>query len=836
MAKNLLIVESPAKAKTINKYLGTDFIVKSSFGHIRDLAKKDLGVNIDKDFEPVYVVDTDKKKIVSELKKLSKEAEMVWLASDEDREGEAIAWHLADALKLDPAKTKRIVFHEITKEAIVKAVENPREIDYHLVDAQQARRVLDRLVGFELSPLLWKKVRPSLSAGRVQSVAVRIIVEREREISAFTPTSSYKVVAIFENNDGAVYKSELSTKFKTKEEAQEFLEACKDHNFQVSKVEKKPAKRTPAAPFTTSSLQQEANRKMGYSVSKTMSLAQQLYEAGHITYMRTDSINLSDFALKMAKDEIVGLYGTEYSNVRNFKSKIKGAQEAHEAIRPTDMSVKAAGKDAQQKRIYDLILKRTLASQMSDAKLEKTVISIDSPNDKYRFTTNGEIVVFEGFLKVYQVATDEDVEEDQVEGMLPPTNAGDALIYNTINAVQRYTKQPPRYSEASLVKKMEDLGIGRPSTYAPTISTIMNRGYVVKDEIEGVKRNYTELVLEGKMISDNINVENAGASKGKLSATDIGKIVNEFLVKYFEEILSYDFTARAEKEFDAIANGTAKWNARIKEFYADFHAKVVETTETAERHSGERVLGTDPVSGKTVYVRMAKYGAIVQIGEATDEDKPKFAGLQKGQNIENIDYEAAMELFKFPRQLGEFEDKVVTVAIGRFGPYVRHDSKFFSLPKEDEPISVSFERAVEIIEAKRQKDIENTLKTFEEEAGMIIMNGRFGPYIAFEKRNYKIAKTVDPLTLSFEDCQEIIAKAPPKKGAKKKTAAKKKAPAKKKAAAKKTTAKKATTKKSPAKKTAVKKAAKKKPAAKKTVAKKTTTKKAVTKKATTKKA
>ncbi|RLD45030.1 MAG: type I DNA topoisomerase [Bacteroidetes bacterium] len=797
MAKNLLIVESPAKAKTINKYLGKDFIVKSSFGHIRDLAKKDLGIDIENDFKPVYVVDPDKKKIVSELKKLSKEAETVWLASDEDREGEAIAWHLAETLKLDKSKTKRIVFHEITKEAIVNAVENPRDIDYNLVDAQQARRVLDRIVGFELSPLLWKKIRPSLSAGRVQSVAVRLIVEREKSINDFKTSSSYKVSAEFENEKGSKYKSELSTKFTKKEEALAFLEDCKNHNFKVSKVEKKPAKRTPAAPFTTSSLQQEANRKMGYSVSKTMTLAQQLYEAGHITYMRTDSINLSNLAIKMAKEEIVGLYGAEFSNVRNFKTKIKGAQEAHEAIRPTDMSLKVAGKDAQQKRIYDLILKRTLASQMSDAKLEKTIITIDSPTQKYSFITRGEVVIFDGFLKVYQASQDEDVEADEMEeGMLPATEAGDNLDYNNISAVQRFTKQPPRFSEASLVKKMEELGIGRPSTYAPTISTILNRGYVVKDEIEGVKRDYTELTLELQNISEAINTENAGASKGKLSPTDIGKIVNEFLVKYFEKILSYDFTARAEKEFDAIAAGDSQWNTRIKEFYSDFHAQVVDTTETAERHSGERHLGVDAATGKNVIVRMGKFGPIVQIGEAVGEEKPRFAGLQKGQFLESISFEDAMELFKFPRKMGEFEDKVVTVAIGRFGPYVRHDSKFFSLPKEDNPASVDFARAVEIIEAKRQKDKENTIKVFAEEPGLIIMNGRFGPYISFEKRNYKIAKTTDPTALTLDDCKEIIEKAPAKKGAKKKPAAKKKAPVKKKVTKKKTTTKKKTAKKS----------------------------------------
>lgn len=801
MAKNLLIVESPAKAKTINNYLGKDFIVKSSFGHIRDLSKKNLGVNIEGDFRPMYEVDADKKKIVTELKKLSKEAETVWLASDEDREGEAIAWHLAETLKLDPAKTKRIVFHEITKTAIANAIENPRDIDYNLVDAQQARRVLDRLVGFELSPLLWKKVKPSLSAGRVQSVAVRLIVEREQEIKNFVSTFSYRVVAEFTNADGNKIQAELSTKFDTKEEAMAFLESCKDHNFKVMNVEKKPAKRSPAAPFTTSSLQQEANRKMGYSVSKTMMLAQQLYEAGHITYMRTDSINLSGLALNMAKEEIVSMYGEEYSKTRNYTTKTKGAQEAHEAIRPTNMSTKVAGADAQQKKLYDLILKRTLASQMSDAKLEKTVISIDSPNSSYKFTAQGEVVVFDGFLKVYQVSKEEDTPESNVvEGNLPATSVGESLGYNAINATQRFTKHPARYSEASLVKKLEELGIGRPSTYAPTISTIQNRGYVVKEEREGIKRTFIELNLKKGKIAEKEKSEITGASKGRISPTDIGTLVNDFLLQYFQNILDYNFTADVEKEFDLIAEGKTEWNLIIKDFYKGFHEKVVDTTENAERFSGERLLGVDPASGKNVYARIGKYGPIVQIGEASDEEKPRFAGLQKGQTLAEITYEEAMGLFKFPRRLGEFEDKVVTVAIGRFGPYIRHDNKFFSLGKEDQPGSIDLDRALELIAAKRQKDIENTIKIFDEEPGLIIMNGRFGPYISFEKKNYKIAKTIDPSGLSLEDCKEIIEKAPVKK----------KAAPKKKATTKKTAAKKTTAKKTASKKTTTKKATTKK--------------------------
>ncbi len=794
MAKNLLIVESPAKAKTINNYLGKEYIVKSSFGHIRDLSKKNLGVNVEGDFRPQYEISPDKKKIVAELKKLSKEAEMVWLASDEDREGEAIAWHLSETLKLDPKKTKRIVFHEITKSAITNAIENPRGIDYNLVNAQQARRVLDRLVGFELSPLLWKKVKPSLSAGRVQSVAVRLIVEREQEIKNFTPTYKYKLVADFMNANGDMFTAELSTKFDEKEEAKAFLESCKNYNFTVVNTEKKPGKRSPAAPFTTSSMQQEANRKLGYSVSKTMMLAQRLYEAGHITYMRTDSINLSGLALKIAKEEIVSAYGEEYSKTRKYKTKIKGAQEAHEAIRPTNMANRTAGGDAQQKKLYDLILKRTLASQMSDAKLEKTLITIDTPQNNLNFITQGEVVIFDGFLKVYQASTDEDSSNETLAGSLPKVNKGEQLSYSQIIASQRFTKHPPRYSEAALVKKMEELGIGRPSTYAPTISTIMNRGYVVKEEIEGFMRNMDVITLSSNIVSESVKTERSGASKGRLSPTDIGILVNDFLIKYFRDILEYSFTANVEKEFDLIAEGKAVWNTIIKNFYQEFHKKVEETTETAERFSGERLLGVDPKSGKNVYVRIGKFGPIVQIGEATDEEKPRFAGLRKGQSIGEITFEEAMELFKFPRKLGEYEDKVVTVAIGRFGPYVRHDSKFFSLGKEDLPESISLDRAIDIIEAKRQKDRENTLKTFSEEPGLIIMNGRFGPYISFEKKNYKITKGTDTATLSLEDCKEIIAKAPVKTkgGARKKKATTKKATAKKKTTATKTVRKKST--------------------------------------------
>ncbi len=787
MAKNLLIVESPAKAKTINNYLGKDFIVKSSFGHIRDLSKKNLGVDVEGDFKPKYEISADKKKIVAELKKLSKNAETVWLASDEDREGEAIAWHLAETLKLNSDNTKRIVFHEITKSAITKAIENPRQIDYNLVNAQQARRVLDRLVGFELSPLLWKKVKPSLSAGRVQSVAVRLIVEREQEIANFKPTFSFRVVGEFKNNSGIKFSSTLSKKFDNKEEAVKFLESCKNYKFSINNINKTPVKRSPSAPFTTSSLQQEANRKLGFSVSKTMMLAQRLYEAGHITYMRTDSLNLSGLAINIAKEEIISSYGKEYSKTRNFVTKTKGAQEAHEAIRPTNMSVRSAGSDAQQKKLYDLILKRTLASQMSDAKLEKTTITIKTPKKDYNFVTQGEVIIFDGFLKVYEVSNDDEDETHAFSGSLPKVNIGEQITPNKLVANQVFTKHPPRYSEAALVKKMEELGIGRPSTYAPTISTIINREYVVKDEIEGKVRKVLEISLSENEIKETQKSERTGASKGRLSPTDIGKLVNDFLIKYFEEIIAYDFTAGVEKEFDLIAEGKLEWNKIIKEFYHDFHKKVEEVTETAERFSGERLLGVDPKTGQNLYVRIGRFGPIAQIGEASGDEKPRFAGLQKGQNIADITFEEALALFKFPRQLGEYEGKVITVAIGRFGPYIRHNNKFFSLGK-DLPGSIEYDRAIEIIEAKRKKDKENTIKTFEEQPELIIMNGRFGPYISYEKKNYKIAKGTDPTSLSLEDCMEIIDKAPAKKkSTKKKAPTKKKTTTKKKSTAKKKT-------------------------------------------------
>ncbi len=774
MAKNLVIVESPAKAKTIEKYLGKDYVVKSSFGHIRDLAKKNLGVNVDTDFRPVYEVDPDKKKVIAELKKLAKSSDTVWLASDEDREGEAIAWHLAETLKLDPDKTKRIVFHEITKPAILNAIENPRGIDYNLVDAQQARRVLDRLVGFELSPLLWQKVKPSLSAGRVQSVAVRLIVEREEEINNFKSTSSYKVTAEFSTPDGKKFNAELNTKFKTKEEAKDFLEQCKAADFKVAGITKKPSKKSPPPPFTTSTLQQEASRKLGYSVSKTMMIAQQLYESGKITYMRTDSVNLSGLAINMAKEEITRQWGPEYVKTRKFKTSSKGAQEAHEAIRPTFLNKQNEGSDASQKRLYDLIWKRTIASQMSEAQIEKTTIDIEIANNKYRFIANGEVIKFDGFLKVYNITTDdEDAESTPDNKILPAVEKGEKLTANQIKALQRFTKHPPRYTEASLVRKMEELGIGRPSTYAPTISTIQKRGYVVKEDREGVTRNYTELVLENGELKELTKTEKTGYEKGKLFPTDVGILVNDFLKKYFEHIIDYNFTATVEKEFDRIADGDVEWNKMIKSFYKDFHKDIVHTKENAERFSGERLLGQDPKTGQNIYAKVGRFGPMVQMGEATDEEKPKFAGIRPPLTLAPITLEDALELFRFPRELGEYEGKKVVVAVGRFGPYVRHDGQFFSIPKTEDPLLVDLDRAIEIINAKRQKDKENTIKIFEEDPEVKVLNGRFGPYISYKKKNYKIPKSTDPASLSLSDCMEIIEKAPAKKGGRKSVAKKK---------------------------------------------------------------
>lgn len=782
MVKNLVIVESPAKAKTIEKYLGKDYVVKSSFGHIRDLAKKNLGVNVESDFRPVYELDPDKKKLIAELKKIAKNSDTVWLASDEDREGEAIAWHLSEALKLDSKNTKRIVFHEITKTAILNAIENPRDINYNLVDAQQARRVLDRLVGFELSPLLWQKVKPSLSAGRVQSVAVRLIVEREEEIKNFKSTSSYKVTGQFSTPDGKSFNAELATIFKTKDEAKKFLEQCKTAHFKISSITKKPSKKSPPAPFTTSTLQQEASRKMGYSVSKTMTLAQRLYEAGKITYMRTDSVNLSSLAINMAKEEIISQWGEKYVKTRKFKTSSKGAQEAHEAIRPTFLSNHYEGSDAGQKKLYELIWKRTIASQMSEAIIEKTVINIEIDSNSYKFVANGEVIKFDGFLKIYNVITDdEDREPSEGNKILPKVNKGDQLTSNNIKALQRFTKHPARYTEASLVRKMEELGIGRPSTYAPTISTIQNRGYVVKEEREGIVREYNQLSLIDGKLEDVIKTEKTGYEKSKLYPTDIGILVNSFLIKYFNDILDYNFTATVEKEFDKIAKGQVEWNKMIKSFYKGFHKKIEDTKENAERFSGERLLGKHPKTGLNIFAKIGKYGPIVQMGETTDEEKPKFAGIQKPLTLAEITLEDALELFRFPRDLGEYENKKVVVAIGRFGPYVRFDGLFFSIPKTENPLNITLERAIEIIEAKRQKDKENTIRIFEENPEVKVLNGRFGPYINYKKKNYKIPKTTDPASLNLNDCMDLIAKSPTKKkaGAKKKTTTKKKATKKK---------------------------------------------------------
>ncbi len=768
MAKNLVIVESPAKAKTIEKFLGKDFVVKSSFGHVRDLSKKELGVNIEKDFEPIYEITPDKKKTVAELKKLAKGVDIVWLATDEDREGEAISWHLLEALKLDEKKTKRIAFHEITKTAIQDAIKNPRTIDRHLVDAQQARRVLDRLVGFEISPVLWRKIKPSLSAGRVQSVAVRLVVEREESIKAFKQESSFKVVAKFDlkNEFGnAVLNAELPKRFKEKKEALAFLNECIPANFVIGSIEKKPGKKSPAAPFTTSTLQQEASRKLGFSVSKTMVVAQQLYESGKITYMRTDSVNLSKLALGVAKNVISKNYGESYVKVRQFKTKSKSAQEAHEAIRPTYLENQVIEGDASQKRLYDLIWKRTIASQMADAKLEKTNVSIDISTSPQKFVAKGEVIQFDGFLKVYLESTD-DNENGEQKGVLPKMKKGETLKRIEISAAERFSQPPPRYTEASLVKKMEELGIGRPSTYAPTISTIQKREYVVKEEREGIERKYEYLLLADDVVKEEVKTEKTGFEKGKLYPTDIGNVVNGFLVEHFPNILDYNFTANVEKEFDEIADGVKVWNKMIKEFYKPFHGQVEETLETSKKHSGERLLGKDPKSGKNVYARIGRYGGMIQIGESTDEEKPKFAGLRKGQSIDEITFEEAMEMFKLPREVGNYEDKPIMAALGRFGPYVKHDNKFYSLEKTDDPMTVEQDRAIELIEKKRKVLKERVIKLFKEDKSIEVLNGRFGPYISKEKKNYRIPKgkgAKEAKDLTLEDCLEIIEKGQKKK-------------------------------------------------------------------------
>lgn len=752
MAKNLVIVESPAKAKTIEKFLGKDFQVESSYGHIRDLKQKDMGVDVEKGFEPDYVISSDKKDVVSKLRKLAKSSETIWLASDEDREGEAIAWHLAETLKLNPATTNRIVFHEITKSAITKAIEAPRRIDKNLVDAQQARRILDRLVGFELSPVLWKKVRPGLSAGRVQSVSVRLIVEREKEIQAFKAEPYFRVAAVFTSVDGKSFKSELSKRFSTEKEAHDFLEACKGHSFVINKTETKPAKKSPAAPFTTSTLQQEASRKLYFNVAQTMQVAQRLYEAGLITYMRTDSVNLSEEALKGAKDEISAHYGPEFSKTRKYSTKNKGAQEAHEAIRPTYMDKHTAGLDRQQQRLYDLIWKRTIASQMSDAELERTVLHISTPDQNLEFISRGEVIKFEGFLKVYLEGTDdEDVEEE--EGMLPALKESDKVSSKEIVATQRFTKHPPRFTEASLVKKLEELGIGRPSTYAPTISTIQRRNYIEKSDLLGEERAYSRLTLSASELKKETLKETTGADKGKLMPTDIGIVVNDFLVEHFENILDYNFTAEVEEQFDNIAGGSENWREMLQAFYDDFHPHLKDVEENSERAKGERLLGQHPESGKNIYAKIGRYGPMVQIGEADDEEKPEFASLLKGQHLNSITLEEALKLFELPRTLGEYKDEAVEVNVGRYGPYVKHNGKFISLDKGEDPMEVDLERAVELIKAKEAADA--PIAQYE---GHDVQKGvgRFGPFIKWNSIFINVSKKYDFDNLSQEDIEALI--------------------------------------------------------------------------------
>lgn len=753
MAKNLVIVESPAKAKTIEKFLGKDFKVESSFGHIADLPSKELGVDVEKNFTPKYIVDQDKKALVKKLKDLAKKAEIIWLASDEDREGEAISWHLAETLKLDRDKTKRIVFNSITKSAIQKAIENPREINYDLVNAQQARRVLDRLVGYELSPVLWKKIKPGLSAGRVQSVAVRLIVERERDIDVFTPQAAYKVVAEFKTATGSLFSARLPKTFETKSDAEAFLSSNLKASFEVASLDKKQAKKSPAAPFTTSTLQQEASRKLGFSVSRTMQVAQRLYEAGLITYMRTDSVNLSGEAINAAKDTILGMYGEKYSQVRNYKGKSKGAQEAHEAIRPTDMNKQSPSLERDQSKLYELIWKRTLASQMSDAQLERTNVKIKSDTYSEQFTANGEIIKFDGFLKVYLEGKDEEDSVEEQEGILPAMNEGDALFYNYITATERFTRPPYRYTEATLVKKLEELGIGRPSTYAPTISTIQNRGYVEKGSVEGVERKYTQFTLEAGSLQEKLLVEMVNSDKGKLVPTDIGMIVNDFLVDHFSHILDYNFTAKVEKDFDEIAAGDEDWQKVMKQFYDDFHPNVIDVEENAERASGERVLGKDPTSGRQVAVRLGRFGPMVQIGTVEEEEKPLFASLLPEQSLNTITYDEAMELFQLPRKLGSFEGEEVEANVGRYGPYVRFGKKFVSLDKGESAFDVDLDRAIELIKEKQKADA--PIAHYEDKE-VTKGKGRFGPFIKWDGMFINVNKKYDFDNLSIADIEELI--------------------------------------------------------------------------------
>ncbi|WP_159473246.1 type I DNA topoisomerase [Dyadobacter sp. 3J3] len=802
MSKNLVIVESPAKAKTIESYLGTDFIVKSSFGHVRDLPEHDMGVDVDNGFQPSYEVSGDKVKVINELKKLAKGAE-VWLATDSDREGEAISWHLKEALGL-PDDTKRIVFREITKTALQNAIATPRVIDVDLVNAQQARRILDRLVGYELSPILWKKIRigkTNLSAGRVQSVAVRIIVEREREIDAFRTKGSFKITAHFNLGNGKVLNAELPKNFAEETDALTFLEKCIKATFSIKNLEVKPAKKTPAPPFTTSTLQQEASRKLSFSVLQTMTVAQRLYEAGKISYMRTDSTNLSEEAMEKARVQITTEYGDNFYNKRVFKTKNESAQEAHEAIRPTDFSTLQGSGDRNEQRLYELIWKRAIASQMADAQLERTTATIGISTTNEELVAQGEVIKFEGFLKVYLESNDD--EDEEQKGMLPPLNINQILNLSDMKATERFTRNPPRYTEASLVKKLEEMGIGRPSTYAPTISTIIRREYVIKEDRDGTERAFKEMTLSNDEIKSVVNKEVYGTEKSKLFPTSTGMVVNDFLVNHFKDIIDYSFTASVEKDFDHIADGQLAWQKMITDFYTPFHKKVDEAKEEAiDRSLTSRELGEDPATGKKITVRIGKYGPYVQIGDAEDEDKPKFASLKKGQLMENITLEEAFELFKLPRTVGLFEDTEMIVAVGKFGPYVKHGGKYYSLAKTDDPMSVTEDRLVEIIEVKRVSDSNKTIKEFAENPDVKVLNGRYGPYVAFEKRNLKIPKGTEPADLTYEAILQIAADTPDKpagrggfKKAAPKAAAVEKTPAVKKPAAKKPAAKKPAAKK-----------------------------------------
>lgn len=753
MAKNLVIVESPAKAKTIEKFLGKDFKVESSFGHIADLPSKELGVDVDNDFSPKYIVDKDKQALVKKLRDLAKKADTIWLASDEDREGEAISWHLAEELGLDKDKTKRIVFNSVTKSAIQKAIENPREINYNLVNAQQARRVLDRLVGYQLSPVLWKKIKPGLSAGRVQSVAVRLIVERERDIEAFTPEGTFKISAEFKTGSGSVFTAKVGKSFATKEEANSFLENNIGAAFTVGKLDKKPAKKSPSAPFTTSTLQQEASRKLYFSVGRTMQVAQRLYEAGLITYMRTDSVNLSSEAINSAKDAIVKNYGEKYSKIRSFTGKSKGAQEAHEAIRPTEMGNQSPSLERDQSKLYDLIWKRTIASQMSDAQLERTNVKIQTNQHDIEFTASGEVIKFDGFLKVYMEGVDDEDLADEQEGMLPAMKLGEVLQNNYITATERFSRPPYRFTEATLVKKLEELGIGRPSTYAPTISTILNRGYVEKGTVEGSERKYAQLVLESGSIKEKGLSEMVGSEKGKMVPTDIGMIVTDFLVANFATILDYNFTAKVEQDFDEIASGDEDWKKMMKNFYKDFHPNVLHVEENADRASGERILGKHPKSGKQVSVRLGRFGPMVQVGTVDDEEKPTFASLLPDQSLNTITYEQAMDLFKLPRKLGVYEGEEVEANVGRFGPYVKFGKKFISMEKEDDPMEIAMDRAVELIIAKEKADA--PVAEYEGK-GVQKGTGRFGPFIKWDGMFINVNKKYDFDNLSQDDIVELI--------------------------------------------------------------------------------